>query len=303
MNIFLAGASGFVGSRVLEDLLAVGHEVVALAHSDRSLKEIARAHPNATVVQGDVSRPEDMLRAIPSGTEAVVYLPGLLREIPRKSITFRAVHVEGVRNVLAAAKQAGVARWIQMSALGARADTTLKYYRTKWEGEELVRASGLAWTILHPSLIFDDRPRREHNFVQEIAKAIRISPFVPILGDGTFLFQPVSVDDVSQTIVQSLAMPETIGKTYDIGGPEKIHYRELVSTIARAMGTKKPKIKIPFWLITSIARLFRSFSWFPITLDELEMLRNGNFVRDPNEDKQWRDTFDVAMKRFCGRDF
>ena len=298
MNIFLAGASGYVGSRVLNDLVSAGHEVVVLAHSDRSMREIARAYPKITVVQGDVSRPDDMIRAVPQGTEAIVYLPGLLREFPRKSITFRGVHVEGVGNLIAAGVRSGVNRWIQMSALGVKPEATTAYYRTKWEGEELVRASGLAWTILRPSLIFDDRPRREHNFVDEIAKAIRMAPFVPILGDGKFLFQPVSVDDVSHTIVQSLVKRETIGKIYEIGGPEKISYRELISAIADAMGSKKPKVSIPFWFIASAARLFSSFPWFPITVEELAMLKNGNYVREASENAHWRDTFTMSLKRF-----
>jgi uncharacterized protein YbjT (DUF2867 family) len=298
MNIFLAGASGYVGSRVLADLLSAGHQVTALIHSSHSLEEITCANPNVSVVQGDVARPEDMFRAVPLGTEAIIYLPGLLRESPRKEITFRSVHVEGVRNVLAAAMQAGATRWIQMSALGTKPNSITAYYRTKWEAEELIRTSGLDWTILRPSLIFDDRPRHEHNFADEIAKAIRMAPFVPILGNGQFLFQPVSVDDVSRTIVQTLSKPNTIGKIYEIGGPETLSYRELVSAIAHAMGSKKPAVQIPLWLITSLARLLGGFSWFPITADEIAMLRNGNYVRDPIEDSAWRAAFDLPMKRF-----
>jgi uncharacterized protein YbjT (DUF2867 family) len=298
MNIFLAGASGYVGSRVLSDLVSAGHRVTALLHSNRALEEIAHTNPNITVVQGDVSRQKEMLRAVPNGTEAIVYLPGLLREFPRKSITFQSVHVDGVRNVIAAATQAGAMRWIQMSALGVNLNAPSAYYRTKWEAEELVHASGLDWTILRPSLIFDDRPRREHNFAREIAKAIRMAPVVPMLGNGNFLFQPVSVDDVSQTIVQSLVRKETIGKIYEIGGPETLSYRALVSAIAHAMGSKKPKVKIPLWFMTSLARLLGRFSWFPISTDEIAMLRNGNYVHDPIEDTAWRAAFDLPMKRF-----
>jgi len=298
MNIFLAGASGFAGSRVLDDLVSAGHDVVALAHSERSLEEIARSNPKAKAVKGDVANADDMLRAVPIGMDAIIYLPGLLREFPSKGITFRKVHVDGVKNLLAAAKQSGATRWIQMSALGASQNGSTGYFRTKWEAEELVRASGLDWTILRPSLIFDDRQRHQHNFVDEIAKAIRMSPLVPILGDGKFLFQPVSLDDVSQTIVQSLSKPETIGKIYEIGGPEKITYIELVTRIAQAINSKKPPVQIPLLLISSFARLFGPFSWFPITEDQILMIKDGNYVHDPIEDKKWQETFKLPMKKF-----
>jgi len=298
MKIFLAGASGFVGERVLNDLLSAGHEVTTLVHSDRSMEEIAGTKPEVRVVKGDVTRIDQMLRAVPEGTQAVIYLPGLLREFPRQGITFRSVHVEGVTNILTAASQSGATRWIQMSALGAVANASTGYYRTKWEAEERIRTSGLEWTILRPSLIFDDRPRRQHNFVDEIAKAIRMAPFVPILGSGTFLLQPVSVDDVSQTIVQSLLKPETIGKIYEIGGPEKMTYRQVVLLIANAMGSKKPAIKIPLWAMMFLARLLDRFSWFPITRDEILMLRDGNYVRDPAEDRKWREAFELPLKQF-----
>ncbi|HZK76067.1 MAG TPA: NAD(P)H-binding protein, partial [Candidatus Kapabacteria bacterium] len=253
---------------------------------------------NVKMITGDVTNAKEMLRAMPNGTQAVIYLPGVLREFPRKGVTFRSVHVEGVRNLLAAAKAVGASRWIQMSALGARPDGATEYYRTKWEAEGLVRTSGLDWTILRPSLIFDDRPRHQHNFVDEIANAIRMAPFVPILGKGDFLLQPVSADDVSQTIVQSLSKPESFGKIYEMGGPEKLTYRETLLIIASAIGTKKPPIKIPLWGIMSIARLLGRFSWFPITLDEILMLRGGNYVQDPEEDRNWRETFDLPMRKF-----
>src|ERR1700733_6229300 len=133
MRIFLAGASGFAGEGVLEGLVAAGHEVVALVHSDKSLEEITKGNPKVKAVIGDVASAEDMLRAMPRGVDAVIYLPGLLREFPRKGITFRRVHVDGVRNLLAAAKRSGASRWIQMSALGAKPEAATKYYSTKWE--------------------------------------------------------------------------------------------------------------------------------------------------------------------------
>ncbi|MDP4200031.1 MAG: NAD(P)H-binding protein [Bacteroidota bacterium] len=296
MKIFVAGASGFIGERVLDDLLRTGHDVTAHVHSDASLRALQREHPDLHMVKVDLSKEKEVHGIIAHGTEAVIYLPGVLRE--SKGLTFEGLHVDGVRNLLAEAKMAGVRRWIQMSALGVEPHSNIRYYDTKWRAEVMVRASGLAWTILRPSLIFDDRPRRQHNFVSEVAKAIRMAPFVPILGRGDFLMQPVSVDDVSQTIIQSLTKPETIDKTFELGGPEKLTYKEIVLRIACAMGSKKRAAHIPMWLILGAAQLLQRFSWFPITVDELTMLTAGNYIRDAGCERDWRATFELPMKRF-----
>jgi uncharacterized protein YbjT (DUF2867 family) len=298
MRIFLAGASGFVGSRVLDDLLARGHEVTAHAHTERSRQELLGKYPSLSVVVGDVVDPAAMLRAVPPGTEAVIYLPGLLREFPRKGISFQKAHVEGCRNVMAAAKRAGAQRWIELSALGAGPHAKTPYFRTKWEAEEHVRASGLDWTILRPSIIVDDRPSNRKNFVGEIAKAIRELPFIPILGNGKYRMQPVSVDDVSQTIMQALEKPGTIGKTYEMGGPEKLTYLEIVRVITGAMKVKKPRLYLPMWLCESLAFLFQTFFWFPFTVDQLVMLKQENIVKDPAKDREWREMFDLSMKHY-----
>ena len=310
MNVFLAGAAGYVGSRVLDDLLVAGHSVSALAHSERSRASILRKHPEVTVVIGDVGNAEAMQRAMPTGLEAIIYLPGLLREFPGKGITFQSAHVEGTKNLLNAwsgasspalpanKKQPQPLRWIEMSALGTGPNASTAYYKTKWEAEQHIRSSDTDWTILRPSVIFDDRPSDRKNFVGEIAKIIRVSPFIPILGNGEYRMQPVSVADVSQTIVQCLAKPETIGKTYEIGGPEKLTYKEIVTIIADAMGKRKPSLHIPFVLAETASRVLGGFAFFPFTLDQLTMLKEENIVRDAAREREWRETFVLTGKRF-----
>jgi len=298
MRIFLAGASGYVGSRVLDDLLARGHEVTAHAHTERSRIELLEKYPTLTVAIGDVANADQMMRAVPMGTEVVIYLPGLLREFPRKGISFQRAHVDGCRNLMAAGNHAGVRRWIELSALGTGPGARTPYFRTKWEAEEHVRASGLDWTILRPSVIVDDRPAHRKNFMDEIVKVVRELPFIPVLGNGKYRLQPVSVDDVSQTIVQSLEKPETIGKTYEIGGPEKLTYIEIVEVIAAALNLKKQRLHLPMWLCEALASLFDTFSWFPFTRDQLTMLREENIVKDPAKEREWRETFDLPMKQY-----
>jgi NADH dehydrogenase len=298
MNILLTGPTGFVGARVLEDLHSAGHNVTALAHSRSAVAEIVRAAPGSTTVFGDVSDPFEMRGIVPEGTEAIIYLPGLLREDPRRRLTFQRVHVEGVRNLLEEAKRAGVRRWIHMSALGTRANAPTKYFSTKWQAEELVRASSLDWTIMRPSYIFDDRPTKRMNFVSELANVVRSSPLVPVPGDGSYRAQPVALDDVSQTFVQSLAMDTTIGKTYSIGGPDVLSYNAMVRAIAQALGLKRTLVHIPIGIMAALAETLGRFPFFPITGEQLVMLTEENFVRDPADLVTWQSAFRLTHKPF-----
>jgi uncharacterized protein YbjT (DUF2867 family) len=296
MTIFLAGASGFIGERVLDDLVQCGHTLTAHVHSDSAKRLIQAKDPGLQVVQADLSVQDQVLNIIPEGTETLIYLPGVLRE--SKELTFEGVHVRGVQNLLDEARRLGVHRWIQMSALGVTPNSKTKYYETKWRAEQLVHSSGLDWTIVRPSLVFDDRPRRQHSFVSEIVKAIRTAPVVPILGTGKYLLQPASVDDVSQTIVQSLTRPETVGKTYELGGPVTMSYSELIAIIAHAMGTRKPFVQIPVPLIMLAARMLGWLPSFPVTVEQIQMLIAGNYIRDVQKEREWRDTFELPLKPF-----
>jgi uncharacterized protein YbjT (DUF2867 family) len=297
MHVFLTGPTGFVGSRVLDDLLAAGHQVTALAHSNRSRVELQRVHPEVQIVIGNAAKPGDMRGIMPQGVDAIVYLPGLLREFPKRGKTFQAIHVDGVRNLLAEAKRVGAQRWIQMSALGVSAEASTGYFHTKWQAEELVRQSGLDWTILRPSVVFDDRPTKQINFVGELAKVIAKTPVVPVFGDGEYRMQPVSLDDVSQTVVQSLAKPETIGKTYELGGPEKLPYIQILRLITKSLGKQRKFIHIPFWAAELMAVLLQRFSFFPFTLDQLTMLKEENVIHDAGKEREWREMFELPMKR------
>src|SRR5271154_4990836 len=148
--ILVTGGTGFVGHEVVGELLALGYRVRLLTrHPDR--RNRFTGHPRVECVQGDALRP-DTLPAAMAGVEAVIHLIGIIAETSR--VTYEQAHTEATRNLLAAAKQAGVTRWVQMSAIGTRPFARSRYHLTKWEAEELVRQSGLDWTIFRPSLIY-----------------------------------------------------------------------------------------------------------------------------------------------------
>ena len=145
MRVFITGGSGFVGREIVSELLRRNHSVTALARSSNAFSE----EPGVTPVSGDITDVEPWIRAL-ENCDAVIHLVGIIREFPGKGITFDKLHTEATRNILRAARQCGVQRYIQMSANGTRENAVTDYHRTKWAAEELVRSSGLDWTIFSP---------------------------------------------------------------------------------------------------------------------------------------------------------
>src|SRR5438034_5864811 len=114
-----------------------------------------------------------------------------------------------------------------MSALGTQPDAVSRYHQSKWAAEQIVRGSGLDYTIFRPSLIFGPQDR----FVNVFAKIIRLSPILPVMGNDTAKFQPVSIAVVAAAFVRSLSEPKSIGRTYDLCGPETFTLPEILDEI------------------------------------------------------------------------
>jgi NADH dehydrogenase len=222
------------------------------------------------VVQGDVSDRASLERAA-DGCERVVHLVGIIQESPRA--TFRAVHVEGTRNMLEAAKRAGVRHFFLQSALGTRPGAKSAYHKTKWEAEELVRASGIAFTILRPSLIYGPGDQ----FTSRLSEAIRLSPVLPVIGPGISKVQPIYIEDVVSCIVQAVTSDCCLNEMYEIGGPEQLTYEEVTRQIAGAMGARRPAMHIPLLFMKAAAKVFESaLPRPPVTTDQLIMLQEDN---------------------------
>ena len=232
-TVLVTGGSGFIGRAVVEKLLALGCEVRVLARSPKKVP----ARPGVEIVAGGLDDAAALERAC-AGAQAVVHLVGIIAE--KGGETFEGVHVEGTRAVLAAARKAGIRRYLHMSALGARLEGDARYPRTKAQAEALVRESGLDWTIFRPSIVFGPGDR----FVNQFAAMFRfpwnwlqIHTF-PLIGGGKTRLQPVSVDDVAAAFAGALSRAEAVGQTYDLVGGEALSLQAILQEVAAATGTR-----------------------------------------------------------------
>lgn len=252
-QVFLTGGSGFVGSHILRELASRRYRIIPL------LRAGSDPPPEAVeCVRGDLFD-SATLDAGMRGFDAVIHLVGIIMEKPSKGITFERIHVEGTRAVVEAARRNGIARYIHMSALGTRANAASRYHRTKWEAEQIVRRSGLAWTIFRPGLIHGPGGfmAMEAQWAQRAAPPFIAMPYFGkgLLGlGGSGLLQPVYVGDVARAFVDAIESPQSIGKTYDLAGPDRITWPQMHEMAAKEfVGHRRLTAPLPAWFAKTLA--------------------------------------------------
>ena len=269
MKIFLTGSTGFVGKRILRDLLENKYQVRCLVRSG-SEQKIAH-YKDVDIVHGDITDAPSLDGKL-AGCDAVINLIGIIREFPGKGITFEKLHYEGTARLVRAARSQKVMRFIQMSALGARPDGKTQYQQTKFRAEECVRTSGLDYTIFRPSIIFGPGDK----FVNLFANMLKVQQFVPVVGNGRYQMQPVAVENVSMGFTKSIEQKDAVGKTFNVGGPEKIEFNQIIDTIGEAICAPPYKIHIPAFIMSTMSEMLDWLPFFPITKDQITMLLEGN---------------------------
>ncbi|MGI9201910.1 MAG: complex I NDUFA9 subunit family protein [Woeseiaceae bacterium] len=278
MRVAVVGATGFVGSYVVDSLLEQGHDVNQLVRPDSEHK--ARHAHSTLVVSGSIDSPAS-LNELVSGCDAVIYSVGILRENPRQGITFENTQFDGVARTVDAALANGVSRFLLLSANGVKTPGT-RYQETKKRAEELLLASDLEATIFRPSVIFGD-PRGRMEFATQLFRDMVRQPIPAVSffsglrpANGEVLMSPVHVTDVVRAIVGALGNPETVGKTYKLGGAETLSWSDMIHRIAATTGRKKWIIPVPISFMKAAATIFDFLPFFPVTRDQLTMLQEGN---------------------------
>lgn len=266
--VFITGASGFVGGHLVDYLLEKGNKVRCLVRSESAGKSLSAK--GVEVVIGDVTVPETMEGKI-GNDDFVVHLVGIIAE--KGGITFESVHCNGTANIVAEAKRAGVRYLFYQSALGADKSSWSGYLKTKAEAEEIVKQSGLRYTIFRPSLIIGPWD----GLTKKLVEMMKLSPVLPIPGQGRAKFQPVYIKDWLACIGKVIENPDSYVSTYEIGGPEHLSYREIVEKLSMAMGHNRPAFKIPMGLMKLGASVFEKIlSAPPVTSDQLKLLEQDN---------------------------
>jgi NADH dehydrogenase len=267
------GGSGFIGRYVVKRLAARG-EVVAVGCRNaeaakflRTMGDVGQVEPLNVTIDDEV-----LLPAFLAGSGAVVNCVGILRE--SGSQTFERVHHIGPARMARFARDAGVERFVHISAIGADPRSPSAYARTKGAGEAAVRDAFPTVTILRPSVVFGP----EDQFFNRFASMAMISPVLPLIGGGETRFQPVYVGDVADAVIKSLDDPATAGRTYELGGPKIYTFRELLELLLREIRRKRWFIELPFGVAELQARLMAILPNPPMTPDQVELLKRDNIV-------------------------
>ena len=269
----MLGGSGFIGRYIVKRLAARG-EVIAVgcrnAEAAKYLKplgDVGQIVP-LNIGIGDAA----LLPAFLAGNDWLVNCVGILRETGTQ--TFELVHHIGPARLARFAREAGVDRFVHISAIGADPRSSSAYARTKAAGEQAVRDAFPTVTILRPSVVFGPEDR----FFNRFASMAMFSPVLPLIGGGETRFQPVYVGDVADAVVTCLEDPATAGRIYELGGQKIYTFRQALELVLNEIRRKRPFVNLPFGLAALQARLMAILPSPPLTPDQVELLKSDNIV-------------------------
>lgn len=269
MKVLITGGTGFVGPHVVRAVAGAGHDLRLLVRDSTRSRDL----PGQPVV-GEMTNTVSLQHAV-EGVDAVVHLVAIRQG---RDEQFKRVMEQGTRDLVAAAKEAGVKRFILMSALGTSEDTRnlVPYYHGKWAMEQAVKGSGLEHVIFRPSFVFG----REGGILPTFRKLAKLTPVTPIIGSGEQKIQPIWVDDVAAYFAAALTKAEAANKTFELGGPDAVSWNEFWQRLRTSLGIRRrPSIHVPVALMRVNALVTEQLPGnIPLTRDLLKMLEHGDNV-------------------------
>lgn len=275
MRIVVAGGTGFLGRHIAERLITGGHDVGVLTRNPSKVTSVS-ALRSARAIAGDVTEP-DSLTGVLDGNEALVVavqFPNHPVEVPRKGLTYDRYDRWGTENLLAAALESRVGRFLYISGAGADPRSDKSWYRAKGVAERSIRSSGIRWAILRPSWAYGPEDRA----LNRIAAIARYSPIVPRLGVARQVIQPVWVGDIAETVARVFELDDAWDHIYEIGGPDVMSMDEVIRCLLRVTGRRRLVIPIPAPLAKAGTAPLRMLPRPPMTPQGIEFATQDGLV-------------------------
>jgi nucleoside-diphosphate-sugar epimerase len=240
MMILVTGAGGFIANHLIPRLVKERYQIRGVVTSEAKASKIRSAEVEMAV--SDITRPAG-LAPLMEGVDVIIHLAALFRET--KYASYYQVNVEGTRNIIKAAQDAGIKRFIHMGILGATPVQEYRYLHSKWLGTQAVKNSGLDYSILEPSAMFGEGS----GFIQTIVRSLDMFPFIaPIAGSGQTKIQTLWVEDAVECLLRMVAGDKML-QICPVGGPEILTSEQIISEVMRALGRHKMKLHVPIGLI------------------------------------------------------
>jgi uncharacterized protein YbjT (DUF2867 family) len=266
--ILLTGATGVVGSALLDELLAEGHEIRCLVRDPRRL---GPQRVRVSLSLADLADPRGLRHAV-RGAHTVIHLAAAIRDQPPARL--EEVNALGTYRLLRAAEQAGVERFVFFSAIGASKHQRTRFFRSKALAEDVVASSPLRTTVLAPSIVYD----RDDPWIR-LMRRLALLPLVPISGNGQALFEPIWARDAARATIGAL---DAEPGRYELAGPERLSYEQIARLIARAGGRTRPTVHVPLSFVRAgliwLRRLVGDSAfatWEEAELMEVSMVSEG----------------------------
>jgi uncharacterized protein YbjT (DUF2867 family) len=274
--ILVTGGTGFVGGHVVRELRGRNLPVRCLVRDLRRGAKLAAW--GCKLEEGDVTDPGSLRRAV-VGVDAVIHLVGI-RQGRRDE--FQRIMVAATSDLLAAAKDAGVRRFVHMSALGTTEETKdlVPYYGAKRENERQVQSAGIPYVVFRPSFVFGP----DGGILPTFVKLAKLTPVTPIIGSGRQRIQPIWAEDVAKYFAEAVERNDVAGRVFELGGPDVVSWNEFWERLKRIRRIRRPSIHVPVGLMKVNALLIERLPGdIPLTRDLLKMLEYGDNVVSDDE--------------------
>jgi len=280
MRIAITGGTGFVGRHLARTLVAHGHQVVLIARGQDDRDPEIRSLKESRFVAATTDHTEALTEAF-TGCDAVAHCAGINRQIGTQ--TYQRVHVDGTRSVIEAAQRARVGKFVLLSFLRARPDCGSGYHESKWAAEELVRRSGIPFTILKAGVIYG----MGDHMLDHLSRAFHTLPVFALVGFRDRMVRPLAIEDLVRVLEASLVEKRLNGLTVPVLGPEELTLTDAVKRVARAVGKRavffpapvafhyllawalEKSMRIPLVSLAQVRILSEGITQAPFPLDEL----------------------------------